>query len=83
MEEVVSTSMYSSQNDAIGVETRREMAKVSGCIRALVEGGVKVDEETVRRAYEAALELDEMEGEVEFIGGERGKEIVGLVFGRG
>ena len=83
MEEVVSTSMYSSQNDVIAAETRREIAKVSGCIRALVEGGVKVDEETVRRAYEAALELDEMEGEVEYIGGDRGREIVAVVLGRG
>jgi exosome complex component RRP4 len=83
IEEVVNTSMYSSQNDTIGAETRQEIAKVSGCIRALVEGGVKVDEETVRRAYDAALELDELEGEMQYISGERGKEIVAMVLGRG
>ena len=83
IEEVVNTSMYSSQNDMIGAETRQEIAKVSGCIRALVEGGVKVDEETVRRAYDAAMELDDLEGEVQYIGGERGKEIVAMVLGRG
>lgn len=83
MEEVVSSAMYSNQNDAIGAETRREIARVAECIRALVEGGVKVEEETVRRAYDAALELDDMEEVVEFIDGERGKEIVGVVLGRG
>ena len=83
LEESASFSMYSSQNDSIAAETRREIAKVAGFIRALVEGGVKVEEETVRRAYEASLELDEMEGEQEFIDGERGREIVGVVLGRG
>ena len=79
IEESVSIGMYSSQNDEIGAETRREIARVAGCIRALVEGSVKVAEETVRRAYEASLELDELEGEVEYLGGERGKLIVDMV----
>ncbi|KAK3115761.1 Exosome complex component rrp4 [Teratosphaeriaceae sp. CCFEE 6253] len=69
MEEVASVSMYSSQNDEIASETRREIARVAGCVRALVEGGVKVEEETVRRAYEVGLELDEVEGEREYHGG--------------
>ncbi|KAK5112536.1 hypothetical protein LTR85_011228 [Meristemomyces frigidus] len=76
LEEVANASMYSSQNDDISGETRREIARVAGCIRALMEGGVKVDEETVRRAYEAGLEMDEREGEAEYLGGERGRGIV-------
>lgn len=81
LEEVASASMYSSQNDEIGQETRREIARVAGCIRALMEGGVKVDEETVRRAYDAGLEMDEREGEAEYLGGERGRSIVEMVLG--
>lgn len=79
IEETVSIGMYSSQNDEIGNETRREIARVAGCIRALVEGSVKVAEETVVRAYEASLELDELEGEEEYLGGERGRLIADMV----
>ena len=83
LEEVATTSMYSSQNDEISSETRSEIAKIAGCIRALVESGVKVDEETVRRAYDSALELDEEEGEASYIGGDRGKSIAERVLGSG
>ncbi|USW53275.1 Putative exosome complex RNA-binding protein 1/RRP40/RRP4 [Septoria linicola] len=83
IEEQVSIGMYSSQNDEISAETRRAIARVAGCIRALVEGSVKVAEETVRRAYEASLELDDLEGEMEYLGGERGKLIVDMVVSGG
>jgi exosome complex component RRP4 len=83
LEETASTSMYSSQNDGIAGETRRELARVAGCIRALMEGGVKVEEDTVRRAYDAGLELDEQEGEQEYVGGERGRSIIELVLAGG
>ncbi|GAB7349942.1 hypothetical protein MBLNU459_g0639t1 [Dothideomycetes sp. NU459] len=80
IEEQVSASMYSSQNDDIGPDTRREIARVAGCVRALTENGVKVDEDMVRRAYDASLDLETEEGEGEqgagFLGGERGKVIV-------
>ncbi|KAF2719657.1 hypothetical protein K431DRAFT_304949 [Polychaeton citri CBS 116435] len=79
LEEQASSAMYSSQNDDIGPDTRREIARVAGCIRALMQGGVKVDEETVRRAYDACVELDEVEGEVQYLGGERGDAIVEIV----
>lgn len=79
LEETASTSMYSSQNEEIGAETRREIARIAGCIRALLEGRVRVDEETVRRAYDASVELDETEGEMEYFGGERGTSIVAMV----
>ncbi|KAK1824174.1 Exosome complex component rrp4 [Friedmanniomyces endolithicus] len=81
LEETASTSMYSSQNDEIGAETRRAIGRVAGCIRALVQGGVKVGERTVRSAYEASLELDEQDGEQEYLGGDRASSIVEMVLG--
>ena len=86
LEETVSSSIYSSQNDDISPETRQEIARLAGCIRALVEAGVRVDEETVMRAYEASLEegeddehMDEQSGEgPDYLGGERGKRVVAL-----
>ena len=83
LEETASAKMYSSQNDDISLETRREISRIAGCIRALVDGGVKVEEERIRRAYDANLELDETEGETEYLGGERGKSIVEIVLGCG
>lgn len=58
MEEMVSSSIYSSQNDDIPPPTRREIARLAQCIRVLVLGGVRVDEDTVTRAYEASLQVD-------------------------
>lgn len=58
MEEMVSSSIYSSQNDEISLSTRREIARLAQCIRVLVLGGVHVDEETVTGAYEASLQVD-------------------------
>lgn len=58
MEEMVSSSIYSSQNDEIAPQTRREIARLAQCIRVLVQGGVRVDEETVMGAYEASLQVD-------------------------
>lgn len=81
LEEVASTSMYSSQNEDISAETRRAIAQIGGCVKALVEGNVKVEEETVRRAYEACLEMEDVEdgGDIVFLGGERGKQVVEMV----
>ncbi|KAI4211457.1 MAG: hypothetical protein LQ351_005759 [Letrouitia transgressa] len=85
MEEGVSESMYSNRNDHITAQTREEIARISGCITALVDGGVWVDEEMVMAAYNASQDvaLGEMEdmsdGEQKaetFLGGERGKKIV-------
>ncbi|KAJ5460225.1 Exosome complex component rrp4 [Penicillium daleae] len=58
MEEMVSTSIYSSQNDEIPPQTRREIARLAQCIQVLVQGGIRVDEETVMGAYEASLQVD-------------------------
>ncbi|KAJ5594507.1 Ribosomal protein L27 [Penicillium hispanicum] len=58
MEEMVSSSIYSSQNDDIPPQTRREIARLAQCIQVLVQNGVRVDEETVMGAYEASLQVD-------------------------
>ncbi|KZF18997.1 exosome complex exonuclease RRP4 [Xylona heveae TC161] len=82
LEENVSSSIYSSQNDEIDPATRREIARLAGCIRALVENGVRVDEEMVMRSYEASLEI-EVEAEAadgregaDYLGGDRGRKVV-------
>lgn len=58
MEEMVSSSIYSSQNDDIPAQTRREIARLAQCIQVLVQGGVRVDEETVEGSYAASLQVD-------------------------
>ena len=58
MEEMVSSSIYSSQNDDIPPQTRREIARLAQCIQVLVQGGVRVDEETVEKSYAASLQVD-------------------------
>jgi exosome complex component RRP4 len=58
MEEMVSSSIYSSQNDNIPPQTRREIARLTQCVRVLVQGGVRVDEDTLTDSYEASLQVD-------------------------
>ena len=58
LDEAVSNSIYSSQNDEIAMPTRREIARLAGCIKVLAQEGVKVDEETVMKAYDASLDAD-------------------------
>lgn len=58
LEEVSSSLIYSSQNDDISPQTRREIARLSQCVQVLVQNGVRVDEDTVTGAYEASLQVD-------------------------
>ncbi|KAF2812129.1 uncharacterized protein BDZ99DRAFT_439089 [Mytilinidion resinicola] len=87
LEETISKEIYSSQNEEIGVNTRREIARVAGVIRALVEHGASVDEEMVVRAYEASLSVDAEDAmggdgeKSEFLGGERGRRVVEQALG--
>ncbi|WEW60425.1 Exosome complex component rrp4 [Emydomyces testavorans] len=98
LEDMVSGTMYSSQNDEIDLATRREIARLAGCIRVLVQGGIKVDEDTVMRAYAVSLEL-ELEAGVDedhdvseahqakrigrdYLGGERARRILDAVRAR-
>jgi exosome complex component RRP4 len=82
MEEVASLQIYSSQNDEVAPETRREIARVGGCVRALVEAGKRVDEDMVVRAYEAVVEIEDegMDvdgmGESDFLTGEKASRVV-------
>ncbi|KAL8958698.1 MAG: hypothetical protein Q9193_004297 [Seirophora villosa] len=81
IEEAVSESMYSNRNDEIRPQTRREIARLGGCVRALVENGVRVDEEMVMAAYTVSLEggvdMDRVreEEEDEYMGGEMGQKV--------
>lgn len=70
LDDAVSSSIYSSQNGPIERKTRGEIAVVGECIRILVEGGVRVDSDTLTRAYEAAgdVSMDEMDDEETEIG---------------
>ena len=81
MEDSVTDAMYSNRNDEIAPETRREMARLAGCIRALTDGGVRVEEKVITKAYELAVEteavqmLDEGEGS-SYLGGDQGARLV-------
>lgn len=83
LEEAVGQEMYESRNDDIPVQTRREIARVASCIKALVEAGKRVDEDIVVRAYEVCLEMEEYamdddEGYT-YLGGEKGSRVVEAV----
>ncbi|KAI9797049.1 MAG: hypothetical protein M1825_006270, partial [Sarcosagium campestre] len=88
-ESVAASNVYSSQNDDISTQTRREISRLAGCITALVEAGARVDEELVVRAYEASLDLQAERGPdaamtvrntaeagSAFLGGEMGRRVV-------
>jgi len=64
MEESISSTVYSSQNDEIGYETRREIARIRGVIQSLVEQGLRVDEDMIMKGYGDAIDVDvELRGE--------------------
>lgn len=83
IEESVSSTVYSSQNDAIEPETRREIARIGGVIQLLVQEGLRVDEDMVMKGYEAAVEVDNLEeGESSaYLGGELGRRALKLLTG--
>lgn len=82
MEESVSQAVYSSQNDYIEVEVMREITRVRGVITALVENGLRVDEDMVIKGYGEALEMARMtpEGEEDtYLGGEKGQQLAAML----
>jgi exosome complex component RRP4 len=84
MEESVSTTMYSSQNDRIEVETMREIARLRGVVTALVENGLRVDEDMVVRGYHEAVEMAmvSVEGSDDiYLGGEKGRQLAAALTG--
>ncbi|KAK4042613.1 hypothetical protein C8A01DRAFT_33275 [Parachaetomium inaequale] len=84
MEESVSTTMYSSQNDRIEVETMREIARLRGVVTALVENGLRVDEDMVVRGYHEAVEMAMVSAEGSddiYLGGEKGQQLAAALTG--
>ncbi|KAI3395388.1 hypothetical protein diail_1379 [Diaporthe ilicicola] len=78
MEESVSQAVYSSQNDYIELEVMREITRVRGVITALVENGLRVDEDMIIKGYHEAVELARLgeSGEEDvYLGGERGQQL--------
>ncbi|KAJ4410308.1 Exosome complex component rrp4 [Gnomoniopsis sp. IMI 355080] len=85
MEESVSQAVYSSQNDFIEVDIMREITRVRGVITALVENGLRVDEDMVMRGYSEAVEMARAseEGEEDiYLGGEKGQQLAAMLIAR-
>ena len=84
-EESVGLNVYSSQNDAVSPATVREIARVRGVVAALVENGLRVDEDTVTRGYHEAVEMARADGDGDdtlYLGGERGRRLAAALTGR-
>ncbi|KZZ89129.1 hypothetical protein AAL_07777 [Moelleriella libera RCEF 2490] len=80
MDDSVSSKVYSSQNDHIDVATVREIARLRSVVLALVEHGVRVDEDTVTRAYLEAVEMGRETAHDElYLGGERGRRLAAIL----
>lgn len=83
MEESVSSKVYSSQNEDIDVPTMREIARVRSVVLALVENGLKVDEDMVTKGYTEAVEMGRESSEDDlYLGGERGQRLAAILSGR-
>jgi len=80
IEESTSSKVYSSQNDEIEPETRREITRIRGIITLLVEARLRVDEDMIMKGYEATIDasLEEHESD-DYLGGERGKRIAQIL----
>lgn len=85
MEESVSQAVYSSQNDYIEVEVMREITRVRGVITALVENGLRVDEDMIIKGYQEAVEMARLSDSGEedvYLGGERGQQLAAALVQR-
>lgn len=85
MEESVSQAVYSSQNDYIEVEIMREITRVRGVITALVENGLRVDEDMIIKGYQEAVEMARLSDSGEedvYLGGERGQQLAAALVRR-
>lgn len=75
LEQSVSETLYSSQNDDISADVAKEITRVSTLIKGLVACGRRVDEDMIARIYEGAVDLDAEEkvmGNVDRAGGAKG-----------
>ena len=83
MEESVNSKVYSSQNDWVDVATMREIARCRSVILALVEHGLRVDEDMVMMGYQEAVEMGkESRDDDLYLGGEKGKKLAAILAGR-
>ncbi|RFU29903.1 hypothetical protein B7463_g6428, partial [Scytalidium lignicola] len=82
IEESTSSTVYSSQNDEISPETRREIARIRAVIVLLVEAGLRVDEQMVTDGYGAAVEVETEDQEGNgYLGGEKGRQVLRFLKG--
>ncbi|KAF5018547.1 hypothetical protein F66182_9481 [Fusarium sp. NRRL 66182] len=82
MEESVSSKVYSSQNDPMEVATMREIARIRSVILALVENGLRVDEDMVTRGYSEAVDLAKESTEDDlYLGGDKGRHLADVLAG--
>ncbi|KAH8719164.1 hypothetical protein GQ44DRAFT_742047 [Phaeosphaeriaceae sp. PMI808] len=58
LDEAVSETLYSSQNDDMDPAVMREITRVTTLIKALVSCGRRVDEDAIVKVYDGALELE-------------------------
>lgn len=78
LEETVSETLYSSQNEALDAGVLGEITRISTLIRGLVACGSKVDEDVIVKVYEGAVELEAEERSLGVVV-ERGQGAKGLV----
>lgn len=69
LEEGVSETLYSSQNDELSAGVLAEIMRVSTLIRGLVACGCRVDEDMIVRVYEGAVEMEAEERSLRETGG--------------
>ncbi|KAF4125797.1 exosome complex component RRP4 [Geosmithia morbida] len=80
MEETLSANVYSSQNDHIDTATMREIARMRSVVLALVDNGLRVDEDMVTRAYHEAVDMArETTDDDLYLGGEKGRRLASLL----
>lgn len=70
LEEGVSETLYSSQNEELEGPVLGEIMRVSTLIRGLAYCGERVDEDTIVRVYEAAVEMEAEEKSLAEVGKE-------------
>lgn len=83
LDDSVTETLYSSQNDDIEPAVMREITRVSTLIRGLVACGTKVDEDMIVKVYEGAVELEAEEKSLGGVDtGVGAKGVVEAVLGR-
>jgi len=83
LDEGVSETLYSSQNDDIEPAVMREITRVSSLIKGLVACGMRVDEDMIVKVYEGAVEMEAEERNLGAVDkGVGAKGVVEAVLGR-